>query len=83
MFEGTENPREESESEERLARESSQPDPGHPVAGEDVGTPEEGAGSAKAGATPKIAEDAEMGQTTAPAPDDDVGVPDDPGNEKE
>ncbi len=83
MFEGSENPREESESEERLARESSQPDPGHPVAGEDAGETEEGAGAAKAGATPKIGEDAEMGQTSSPAPDDDVGVPDDPGDEEQ
>lgn len=58
-------------------------DEGHPVAGEEVGAPEEGPGSAKEEVTPKIADDAEKGQTTHPAPDDDVGVPEDPGTPSE
>ena len=63
--------------------ESHQPEPGHPVAGEDVGGAEQGEGRAKEEVTPKIGEDAEMEQTTQPAPDDDVGIPEDSGREKE
>ena len=54
------------------------PEPGHPVAGEDVGTHEKGPGGAKADVTQKIADDANKEQTQHPAPEDDVGVPHDP-----
>jgi hypothetical protein len=56
---------------------ANQPEPGHPVAGEDTGAPAGGAGRAKEKATERIGDDAEKGQTATPAPDDDVGVPSD------
>lgn len=66
---------EDEERDERLR----QPEPGHPVAGEDQGDPEGGPGSRKAEATPKIADDGNKEETQRPAPDDDVGVADHPG----
>ncbi len=49
-----------------------QPDPGHPVAGEESGAPE----GAQAQETAKIGEqDQKKGQTAHPAPEDDVGAP--------
>jgi len=63
-------------AEERDAH-SGQPDPGHPVAGEDIGEPEGGAGTAKARSTQKIGdEDQNKEETTQPAAADDVGKPD-------
>ena len=84
MSDGNENPnrverggRDEESGDER----THQPEPGHPVAGEDVGMPDkESAGSAKADVTPEISGEGQVqGQTTYPAPDDDVGVPEDTG----
>lgn len=46
------------------------------IAGEDV---KEGAGDRKAAASPEIGEDANKGETQHPAPDDEVGVPENPG----
>lgn len=60
-----------------------QPDPGFPVADEDVGAPEEGAGARAAAASPEIGEDANKGETQRPAPDDDVGVPENPGGSED
>jgi hypothetical protein len=57
-----------------------QPEPGHPVAGQDAGAPDEGAGARKAEASQPIADDGNKEETQRPAPDDDVGVPDDPGS---
>jgi len=79
MFEGTDEGRTESDDVEKLE----QPDPGHPVADYDVGTPEGGPGKAKEEATQPIADDGEKGQTTSPAAADDVGVPENPGADKE
>jgi hypothetical protein len=80
MFEGTEDTHEHRESDsEGLGQ---QPDAGHP-AGEDVGAPEEGAGARAAAASPEISEDANKEETQRPAPDDDVGVPDNPGDHKD
>ena len=78
MFEGDEDDR-ASESEGL----DTQPEPGHPVTDQDVGTPEEGAGTRKAEATAPIADDGNKGETQRPAPDDDVGVPDNPGEPKD
>lgn len=75
MFEGNEDDR--TSEVEGL---ENQPEPGHPVADQDVGSPEEGAGTRKAKATPPIADDGTKGETQRPAPDDDVGVPDNPGD---
>ncbi len=77
MFEGTERePAVEPGS-------TQQPEPGQPVADNEQDGPEEGAGRVNAEATPKIADDAEHEQTQHEAPEDDVGVPEDPGAEKQ
>ncbi len=47
------------------------------------GGPEEGEGARKAAATPEIGDDGNEGETQRPAPDDDVGVPENPGDPKE
>ncbi len=74
MFDARESePREGSEGDDTM---TPQPEPGHPVAGEDVGGPEEGVGRANAQATPEIGDEGQKkGQTAHPAPDDDVGAP--------
>lgn len=73
MFEGTED-------EGDVAGEGveTQPDRGHPLAGEEA--PEEGAGARAAAGTPEISEDANKEETQHPAPDDEAGVPDEPGD---
>lgn len=81
MIEETEDTSEHRDSESEGL--GNQPDPGFPVADEDVGAPEEGAGARKAAASPEIGEDANKGETQHPAPDDDVGVPDDTGGPDE
>ena len=78
MLEGTQDAGDDRESDsEGLA---AQPEPGHPVAGEDVGGPEEGEGARKAAATPDIGDDGNKEETQRPAPDDEVGVPEHPGD---
>lgn len=82
MFEETEDTAHDDPESDRHSESEGleqQPEPGFPVAGQDVGAPEEGAGERKAEATPPIADDGNKGETQRPAPDDDVGVPDDPG----
>jgi hypothetical protein len=61
------------QSEEQGDRPESQP--GNRGVDEDVGA--SGAGARSVQSTPPIADDAEHGQTQAPAPPDDVGVPSD------
>ncbi|HEV2769668.1 MAG TPA: hypothetical protein VGV40_05730 [Solirubrobacteraceae bacterium] len=62
---------------EERERHSQQPDPGHPVAGEDIGEPEGGTGGAQAQSTQAIGDqDQNKEQTTQPSADDDVGKPD-------
>lgn len=78
MLEHTDDTDDDRESESEGL--DAQPGAGNPVEGEDVGA---GAGARKAAATPPIADDANKGETQHPAPDDDVGVPDDPGADKE
>ena len=80
MFEETEDTGGDRESDSDSEGLDAQPEPGHPVAGEDVGAPEEGEGARKAAATPPIADDGNEGETQRPAPDDDVGVPENPGD---
>lgn len=83
MFEGTEERHGDDKSEGEVGGLDSQPDQGGvpgaeagDIAGEDV---EEGAGDRKAAASPEIGEDANKGETQHPAPDDEVGVPENPG----
>lgn len=59
-----------------------QPEPGHPVAGEDVGTPEGGPGAGKSDAAPEIGGGHNEEETQRPAPDDEVGVPENPGEDE-
>ncbi|MBA3436624.1 MAG: hypothetical protein H0U14_01350 [Thermoleophilaceae bacterium] len=81
MFEETEGTGDDRESASEGL--DAQPESAHPVAGEDVGGPEEGEGARKAAATPEIGDDGNEGETQRPAPDDDVGVPENPGDPKE
>jgi len=78
MFEGTEEPA-RPETNERTR----QPEPGHPAAGENQGDPEGGAGRRKAEATPEIGAEGNVGETQRPAAEDDVGVPENPGDQKD
>jgi hypothetical protein len=73
MFEDGESGQRDESGDDEMTH---SPKPGHPVAGEDVGTPEEGAGRAKAEATPEIEDEDQVKEQTAhSAPDDDVGAP--------
>jgi len=75
MFDETEDPREKTGDADRLDSPGSAP----PDAGG-----EEGAGRANADATPKIGDEGiEHGQTANPAPDEDVGVPEDEGGSEQ
>lgn len=73
MFKGDESEkREETEGVDEM---TVSPESGHPVAGEDVGALEEGAGRAKAQATPPIDDKGQKKQQTAhSAPEEDVGA---------
>jgi hypothetical protein len=77
MFGGSESePREPKEKSLEDEARSHQPERGHPVAGEDIGSPEGGPGGAKGQSTEPISEEGVKGQTQVPAPDDEVGKPD-------
>ncbi len=77
MREGTEADRpEEGAAGDEQERRRPSAETGHPVAGEDVGSPEGGPGRAKAEATAKISDEDQVKEQTAhPAPEDDVGAP--------
>jgi len=76
MFDETEDPRETSGEKDRLdSPESAAPD---------AAAGEESPGRVNADATPKIGDEGvERGQTANPAPDEDVGVPEHPGESDE
>ncbi len=70
MFEGTESEPRESEPEERPLP---SPGVGRPVG--EAGAPNEDPGRANAEATPKIGNEGQVkGQTSHPAPEEDVGA---------
>jgi len=79
MFEGTDEPQDDRESDSEGLE--NQPGGGRPTAGDEP--PERGAGARAAAASPEIGEDATKEQTQHPAPDDEVGVPENPGKPKE
>lgn len=79
MFEGTDEPQDDRESDSEGLE--NQPGGGRPTAGDEP--PERGAGARAAAASPEIGEDANKEQTQHPAPDDEVGVPENPGESKD
>ncbi len=78
MSEATEHTGDDRESDSEGL--DAQPEPGHPVADKDVGAPEEGAGARKSEATPEIGDDGNKEETQRPAPDDEVGMSENPGD---